>query len=133
MVVLQGGGWWTPQSRRGAHLGGPCSSRHSELWKPFLTGSAFSPMGMSTWRCLPRTCLRAVASSVGKGESKAAAPSSGAQAPRNGLLGWTVTEGSLGRKWYSFRMGGGSFAKTMWGPGEFGSRVWRDCCFLGGA
>lgn len=98
--------------------GGPCSSRHSELWKPFLTGSAFSLMGMSTWRCLPRTCLPAVASSVGKGESEAAAPSSGAQAPRNGLLRWTVTEGSLGRKWYSFRMGGGPLPKQC---GDLGS------------
>lgn len=75
-------------------------------------------MGMSTWRCLPRTCLRAVASSVGKGESEAAAPSSGAQAPRNGLLGWTVTEGSLGRKLYSFRMGDGPLPKQC---GDLGS------------
>lgn len=81
-MVLQGGSWRPPQSKSGAHFSGACSCRHSGLWKPFLTGSAFSPMGMSTWRCLPRTCLPAVASSVGKGESEAALPTSAAQEPR---------------------------------------------------
>lgn len=50
------------------------SYRHSGQWKPCLTDSASTPMAMSTWRCLLRTCLPAVVSSVGTGNYWAPLP-----------------------------------------------------------
>ena len=103
----------------GVGLTWACSCRRSGPWKPSRTASASAPMGTSTWRCLPRTCSPAVATSVGTGESAATPPAAGPQVEASLRAGKVVQ----GRQ--------PSFAETAWGPWESGSRPRCDCCLQG--